>query len=192
VLSPSTRRDSCGVFSYPALSNSSFLHACRVIILISLFPGKTTTTMMAKRTCPTLLRFLAEALFPRVEVVIGGYPVRATPPPLENLMQESDGGNSFIIERRRLSYLCRILRSWQRSVLVAVEVFPSFADVPRCRNPLLSPWFDVAISVLPILSRSPTMVTFTWTTTIMDCYSSRMSMDFQFRILDTIVILLAG
>jgi hypothetical protein len=76
-----------------------------------------------------------EALFPRVDVVIGGIPFRAIPPPLDNLMQESDGASSFILQRRQLSYLCRIMRSWQRSVLVAVEVFPSFADVGNSAVP---------------------------------------------------------
>jgi hypothetical protein len=52
------------------------------------------------------------------------------PPPIDIVMGQDDGGHDFIIHRRRLSYLCNILRSWQRGVTSqSVIAFPEFTDL---------------------------------------------------------------
>jgi hypothetical protein len=45
---------------------------------------------------------------PQVEVLIGDLPFRAIPPPYNAIMDDQDGGNNFVIQRRQLSYLGKV------------------------------------------------------------------------------------
>lgn len=75
-------------------------------------------------------RFVYEDLFPRVVIVQMQSPIELSPPPIDTVMGQDDGSHDFIIKRRRLSYLCNILRSWQRGVTSqSVITFPEFTDV---------------------------------------------------------------
>jgi hypothetical protein len=57
-------------------------------------------------------------------------PIELSPPPIDTVMGQDDESHDFIIKRRRLSYLCNILRSWQRGVTSqSVITFPEFTDV---------------------------------------------------------------
>jgi hypothetical protein len=71
-----------------------------------------------------------EDLFPRVVIVQMQSPIELSPPPIDTVMGQDDGSHDFTIKRRRLSYLCNILRSWQRGVTSqSVITFPEFTDV---------------------------------------------------------------
>jgi hypothetical protein len=60
------------------------------------------------------------------------HPFVMSPPPIDTIMGQGDGGQDFSIQRRRLSYLCSIFRSRQRAV-ISQTVF-SFPEVMVVQN----------------------------------------------------------
>jgi hypothetical protein len=80
----------------------------------------------------SVAQFLVYESFPRVIIIQQQqqYPLRMLPPPIDSVMGQGDGGQDFIIRRRRLSYLGNIFRSWQRAVISqATFSFPECLDV---------------------------------------------------------------
>jgi hypothetical protein len=59
----------------------------------------------------SVAQFVYGDLFPRVLVIQSQFPL-SSPPPIESLMNEDSGDQEFVVERRKLSYLGNILRSW--------------------------------------------------------------------------------
>eukprot|EP00978_Attheya_sp_CCMP212_P032081 scaffold123665_cov45-Attheya_sp.AAC.1 len=79
-------------------------------------------------------QFVYENIFPRVIIIQQQhqYPLQMLPPPIDSVsvIGQDDGGQDFIIRRRRLSYLGNIFRSWQRAVISqATFSFPERLDV---------------------------------------------------------------
>jgi hypothetical protein len=79
----------------------------------------------------TVTSFVFADIFPRV-VVVSSQGFRVLPPPIDLLMQEGDGNQIYVIEHRRLAYLGKILRSWQRAVIEQqIFPFPLYEDVKK-------------------------------------------------------------
>ena len=74
---------------------------------------------------------VTESVFPRVIIIQQfQHPFAMPPPPIDTIMGQGDGVHDFVIQRRRLSYLCNIFRSWQRAVISQTVVsFPELMDV---------------------------------------------------------------
>ncbi len=60
-------------------------------------------------------------------------PFHSLPPSIDILMQQQGDGNQlYVIEHRRLAYLGKILRSWQRAALEQqIFPFPLYEDVTK-------------------------------------------------------------
>ena len=81
-------------------------------------------------------QFVFQDVFPRVVVLTGGPSILfAPPPPIDIIIGDDDSDQNFVRKRRRLSYLCSILRSWQLGVLAQdIRPFPSKNDVRKAFN----------------------------------------------------------
>ena len=79
----------------------------------------------------SVAEFVHESIFPRVIIVQQLQEAFVMPPPpIDTVMGQGAGGQDFVIQRRRLSYLCNIFRSWQRAVISqTVLSFPALMDV---------------------------------------------------------------